>query len=101
MSLEGKLEIGFRLVETLLSADPFCGSMLVVMAVAGEAVAEGTEGDAVLIIAALEAGQGQIVAVGMAEADGAQGVQVGVDVGEDDLMTFPGIGEDFTDGESG
>ena len=80
------------MVETFLSADPFGSSMLVVMAVAGEAVAEWAEGDAVLVVAALQAGGGQVVAVGMAEADGAQGMQVGVDVGEDELMAFPGVG---------
>lgn len=54
----GNLNIGFRLVETFLSADPFGGLVLVVVAIAGQTVAEWAEGDAVVVIAALQAGQG-------------------------------------------
>ena len=41
----------------------------------------GTEGSAVVVITALEAGEGEFVIVSVADADGAQGMQVGVDVG--------------------
>ena len=86
----GNLDIRFRLVNTLLSADPFGGSVLVVVAVAREAVADRAEGDAVLVVATLQTGQGLIVTFGMPEADGAQSMQVGIDVGEDDIIAFPG-----------
>ena len=66
LGLGGKLDIRLGLVEALLAADPFGGLVLVVVAVAGQAVAEGAEGDAVLVVAALQAGQGLVVALGMA-----------------------------------
>jgi hypothetical protein len=84
-----------------LVADPLGGLALVVVAVAGEAVAEGTEWDAVLIVAALQAGEGLVIAVGMADADGAQGMQIGVDVAQDVVEAFASVAEDFANGETG
>jgi hypothetical protein len=72
-----------------------------VVAVAGEAIAEGTQGDAVLIVAALKAGQGKVVAVGMTEANDAQGMPVGVDGPQDIVKAFSGIAQILTDGEVG
>jgi len=97
----GDLNIGLGLMDTFLSADPFGGSVLVVVAIARQAIANRTERSAILVVTTPQAGQGQIVAIGMAETDGAQGMQGGVDIGEDALMPFPGVAENFTDGEVG
>ena len=97
----GKRYIGVGLVNTFLSADPFSGIVLVIVAIARQAVAMRTERDAVLIVATLQAGYGQVIGLSMAEADGAQGVQIGVDIGQDGIIAFPGIAEHFADGESG
>jgi hypothetical protein len=68
-----------------------------VVAVGGKEVTMGTEGGAMVIIAALEAGEGEFVILGVAEADGAQGMQVGVDVLEDIVEAFSGIAEVLAD----
>jgi hypothetical protein len=96
-----KLDIGLGLMDTFLSADIFGGMVGEVVAVAGEAIAEGTQGDAVGVVAALQAGQGQIIAVGVAEADGAQGMPVRVDGPQDIVKAFCGIAEVLADGEAG
>jgi len=75
--------------------------MLVVVAVAGHAVAKRAEWVAVLVVAAFQAGQGLVVSLGMHEPDGAQGMQILVNICEHTLMPFPGIAEHFTDGEFG
>jgi hypothetical protein len=96
-----KLDIGLGLMDTFLSADIFGGMVGEVVAVAGKAIAEGTQGDAVLVVAALQAGQGQIIAVGMTEANGAQGMPVGVDGPQDIVKAFCGIAQILADGEAG
>ncbi len=99
LRIGGKLNIGLGLVDAFPAADPFCGSVLVVMPVAGQTVAMRTQGGAILVVGTLQARQGLIIALGVAEADGAQSMQVRVDVGQDNLMSFPGIAEHFTNGE--
>ena len=99
--LLGELNIGLGLMEPFLSADPLGSSVLVVVAIARQAIANRTERSAILVVTTPQAGQGQIVPIGMAETDGAQGMQGGVDIGEDALMPFPGVAENFTDGEVG
>lgn len=71
------------------------------MAVRGKEIAVGTEGSAVVVKTALEAGEGEFVIVSVADADGAQGMQVGVDVGEDVIEAFGGIAEVLADLEGG
>jgi len=72
-----------------------------VVAVRGKEVAMGTEGSAVVVKTALEAGEGEFVIVSVADADGAQGMQFGVDVGEDVIVAFGGIAEVLADLEGG
>ena len=59
-----------------------------------------TGADAVLIVATLQAGYGQVIGLSMAEADGAQGVQILVNIREDNLMPFPSIAERCTDAKN-
>ena len=71
------------------------------MAVGRKQIALGAEGSAVLVIAALEAGEGKFVVLGVANTDGAQGMQVGVNVAEDVIEAFGGIAHELTDLEGG
>lgn len=72
----GEREIALRLVDAFLVADPLGCSPEVIMAIADQAVAERTQGDAIFIVAALQAGQGLVIAIGVADADGAQSMQL-------------------------
>jgi len=89
------LEVRYRLVGTLLAADPLEGVMLVVVAVGKQAVTQRAEGIAVLIVAALQAGVGFSIAFGMQQADRAQRFQVVMDIAQNFLITFPRIPQDF------
>ena len=64
----GDIRIG--LVGAFETTNPFGGVTLIIMAVAGEAVAVRTERDAVLVIAALETSERQLIPLGMAQTDG-------------------------------
>ena len=75
--------------------------MLVVVAVGEQAVTQRTEWIAVLVIAAFETGQGVIIAFGMQQTDGAQRLQVVVDVAQDRFVAFTGIAQEFPDLEIG
>ena len=101
LGLGGKLNIRLRLVQAPLTARPLGCLALVVVAIPGHAVAKRAERDTVLIIAALETGQGLVVSLGMHEPDGAQGMQILVNISEHALMPFPGIAEHFANGEVG
>jgi hypothetical protein len=68
------------------------------VAIGREAIAERAEGIAVFVITALEAGEGQIVAIGVAEADGTHGTQVLVDIAQNVVEAFPGITQNFANG---
>jgi hypothetical protein len=72
-----------------------------IMAVGRKQIALGAERRAVLVVAALEAGEGQFVVLGVANTDGTQGMQVGVNVAEDVIEAFPGIAYELTDLEGG
>ena len=96
-----KLDIRLGLMDTFLSADIFGGMVGEVVAVAGEAKAEGAQGDAVLVVAALQADEWLVVIFGMTEANGAQGMPVRVDAAQDIVETFCGIAEILADGEVG
>lgn len=93
--------IGDGLVGTFLTADPFGGLALVIMAVEGESVTELAKRDALLVIAAGEAGEGQVIAVVMTQADGADGLEFGVNEYENLIEALPGIAEKLTDLEGG
>ena len=73
---------------------------LVVMTIAGQAVAVRTERDAVVIIAALETGQGLVIPLGVAQTDGTQGVQIVMYEAQNFIKTFARIPEQFTNFES-
>ena len=71
--------IGIELVGTFETADPFGGVTLVVMAIAGQAVAVWAKWDSIAVVPALETGERDIIAFGMAQMDGAQSLQILVD----------------------
>jgi len=89
------------LVEAFLAANPFGGLALVVVAVAEQVVTVGAEGDTIFVKAAFQTGIGLVIAIGMANTDGAQGVQFVVDKLEDFGIPFTGITEQFADFEVG
>lgn len=97
----GKLDVGLGLVEALLVTNPFGGMVRVVVAVAGTAVTEWAERDAILVVAALQAGERQVITFGMADTDGTQGMQILVNVGEYGLMSLPGVAKHFANAEIG
>jgi hypothetical protein len=94
-------DVGLGLVQALATAEPLAGMVGEIVAVRGKEVAMGTEGSAVVIKTALEAGEGEFVIVSVADADGAQGMQDGVDIGEDVIVAFGGIAEVLADLEGG
>jgi len=97
----GTRDIGLRLMGALAMTDPFGGVTLIIMTIAGHAIAVRTEWDPVLIIAALEASEREIISLGVADANGAQRVEIFMYVFKDLIKTFTGIPEEFTDLERG
>ncbi len=96
--------IRFGLVGTFLATNPFGTLSLIIMSVAGEAIAVRAERDTVLVKAALEAGMRLVIALGVTNPNGAQGVQgvqIVIDKLQDFFMTFARIAEQFTDLECG
>ena len=85
----------------LETTDPLGGVTLVVMTVAGQAVAVRTKRDAMFVIAALETGQRLLIPLGMPQTNGAQGVQINVHIFEDLIKTFACIAEQFANAELG
>ena len=74
------------------------------MAVGKQAVAQRAERIAVLIVTAPQAGERIVIAFERQQADGAQRLQVIVDIAQDFLVAFAGIAQDFPDlqfGEAG
>lgn len=98
-SLRSKIRI--RTGDTLLSADPLRLAALVIVAVEVQAVAMWAEGSTQVVEAALETGEGIVIAGGTAQGDGTQGFEVLVNEGEDLVEAFPGISEDFANLEMG
>jgi len=86
-------DIRFRLVNALLAANPFCRLALVVVAVAGKAVAVWAEQDAIFIKAAFQASSGIVILPGMAGADSAQGVEFFVGKFQDFWAAFSSVAE--------
>lgn len=97
----GARDIGLRLMCALAMTDPFGGVTLIIMAIAGHAIAVWTEGNTVLIIAALEASECELVSLCVADANGAQGVKILMNILKDLIKPFPRIPEKFTDLERG
>ena len=93
-------EVGARMSDTTLSAEPLAVLSAVVVPVEGEMVAVRTEGLALCIIAAFQAGEGLLVAGVMADLDRAQGVEGVVDKEQDVIKAFSGIGDHFGDVEA-
>ena len=54
-----------------------------------------------MVVTAVETGEGQVIAVHAQEADGAQSVQIVVDVAQHIFVAFAGIAEEFADGQVG
>ena len=63
-------DIGLRLMGALAMTDPFGGVTLIIMTIAGHAIAVRTERNTVLIIAALEASQREIISIRVSQANG-------------------------------
>ncbi len=83
-----------------LTANPLGVVALVVVAVAVQAVAMGTERGAVFIEAAAQTGERIIIPGVMAQLDGAQGFEILVDEGQDLRIAFSSIAQHFADGET-
>ncbi len=96
-----RTEIGWGTPGARLAANPFGLVALVVVAVAVQAVAMGTERGAVFIEAAPQTGERIIIPGVMAQLDGAQGFEILVDEGQDLRIAFSSIAQHFADGERG
>jgi hypothetical protein len=72
-------DVGIGLMGAFEATDPFGGVTLVVMAIAGQAVAVWAKWDSIAVVPALETGERDIIAFGMAQMDGAQSLQILVD----------------------
>ena len=75
--------------------------MLVVVAVGKQAVAQRAQRVAVLVVTAPQAGERVVIAFEGQQADGAQGLQLIVDVAQDLIVAFAGIPQDFPNLEIG
>jgi len=82
-----------------LATEPFAYTAFVIVTIEGEPIAMRTEGGAVAIIATLEASERIVIVGGVAEINGAEGVEFLVDEAEDVVKAFSGIAEDFTNSE--
>ncbi len=94
-------DIGIRLADTFLAADPLGSAVLVVVAVGKHLVAQRAERIAVLVIAAFETGEGIVVAMHRQQTDGTQGLQLVMDVAQDRFVAFTGVAQEFPDLEIG
>lgn len=97
----GQGDVWGGLVEALLAADPLGRAVVIVMAVAEEAISQWAEGEALVIVAAFEAGEGRVIALSVEQADGAQGFQFIMDIAQDVLIAFTGIPQQFANGQIG
>lgn len=94
-------DIGVRLVGTFLAANPFEALALIIMTIAGKAIAVRTERDAVLVKAALEAGVRLIISIGVTDPNGAQSMQIVIDKLQDFFMAFARISKQLANFERG
>ncbi len=93
--------IGIGLVSAFETTDPFGGMPLVVMAIAGQPVPMWAEWDAVLVIAARQTSERQVISFGMAQTDGAQGLEIVVNKLQDFIVAFARIAKQFPNFERG
>lgn len=93
----GSRDIGLRLVQAFAMTDPFGGVTLIIMTIAGHAIAMRAKGNSVLIIAALEASQRELISIGVPYPNGAQGVEILMNILKDLIKTFTRIPEELTD----
>jgi hypothetical protein len=96
----GSGDVGITLVGAFETADPFGGMALVVMAIAGQVVAVWAKRGSVLVIATLQTGERVIIAFGVAQTNGAQGLQILVDKLQDLIVAFACIAQQFANLEA-
>ena len=89
------------LVDTFETTDPFCGMALIIMSVAGEAIAVRAERDSVLVKAALEAGMRLVITIGVTDPNSAQSMKIMIDKLQDFFMTFACIAKQLSNFERG
>ena len=97
----GTRDIGLRLMCALAMTDPFGGVTLIIMTIAGHAIAVRTEGNSILIIAALEASECELISLCVADANSAQSMEILMNILKDLIKPFTRIPEEFTDLERG
>jgi hypothetical protein len=80
-----------------VAANPFEALALIIMSVAGEKIAVGTERDPILVKAAFEAGMRLVIALGVTDSNSAQSMKIMIDKLQDFFMTFARIAKQFAD----
>lgn len=98
---QGDEDVGLRVVEAALTADPLAVAALVIVAVEGKAVAVQTQGVALGVISSFETGEGVLVLGVVARDDGAQCLEVVVEEDQDVIEALTSIADDFADVEAG
>ena len=86
--------------DAALAAEPLAAVTFIVVAIEGHAVAVWAQGVALPIVSPTQAGEDLLVDVVVAQADGAQGVQVVVDEREDLVVSLASVGQDLTDAQT-
>jgi hypothetical protein len=97
----GRAYVRVRLVGAFLAADPLGGAMLIVVAVGKQAVAQRAQGGALFVVAARRQVRGSSSPAVVQQADGAQRLQLVMDIAQDLFVAFAGIAQDFPNLESG
>ena len=95
----GNVRIG--LVNAFKTTDPFGGMALIIMTIAGKSIAVRTKWNTVVIIAALEAGEREVIPIGVTDPNRAQRLQIIMHIFKDLIKTFTCITKEFTDLEGG
>ena len=90
-----------RLMGAFLAAEPLGCAMLIIVAVGKHLVAQRTEGGAFLVVAALQTGEGIVVAMDRQQTNDAQRLQLIMDVAQDRFVAFTGVTQEFPDLEIG
>ena len=96
---DGNVRIG--LVNACETTDPFGGMALIIMTIAGKSIAVRTKWNTVLIIAALEAGEREVIPIGVTDPNRAQRLKIIMHILKDLIKTFTCITKEFTDLEGG
>lgn len=93
----GARDIGLRLMCALAMTDPFGGVTLIIMTIAGHAIAVRTKRNTVLIKAALQASEREVISIGVTDPNRAQGMEILMHIFKDLIKPLPRIPEEFTD----